>query len=73
MKPHGRAIVCGVIFDYQADVPSAEPNWISIIKRRLTVQGFAMPDHFGDVQDLVDKLTFTGRASRSAFYLAWLK
>jgi len=57
MNAHGRIIVCGMIADYNAAVPSAGPNWIPIIKKRLTIQGFAMPDHFGDVPSLVEKLT----------------
>jgi len=49
MNPHGRIIVCGMIADYNTATPSAGPNWINMIKRRLTVTGFAMPDHWGDV------------------------
>ncbi len=56
MNAHGRIIVCGMIADYQSAVPSAGPNWIPIIKKRLSIQGFAMPDHFGDVPALVAKL-----------------
>ena len=56
MNAHGRIVVCGMIADYSAAVPSAGPNWIPIIKKRLTIQGFAMPDHFGEVQSLVEKL-----------------
>ncbi|MFT6408494.1 MAG: NADPH-dependent curcumin reductase CurA [Arenicella sp.] len=56
MNAHGRIIVCGMISDYSAAEPSAGPNWIPIIKKRLTIRGFAMPDHFGDVPALVAKL-----------------
>jgi NADPH-dependent curcumin reductase CurA len=52
MNAHGRIIVCGMISDYSAAEPSAGPNWIPIIKKRLTIRGFAMPDHFGDVPAL---------------------
>ena len=57
MNAHGRIVVCGMIADYGKDQPSPGPNWIPIIKKRLTIQGFAMPDHFGDVPALVAKLT----------------
>jgi NADPH-dependent curcumin reductase CurA len=57
MNAHGRIVVCGMISDYAAAQPSAGPNWIPIIKKRLTIQGFAMPDHFGDVPALMAKLT----------------
>lgn len=57
MNAHGRVIVCGMIADYSKSEPSPGPNWISVIKRRLTIQGFTMPDHFGDVPALLAKLT----------------
>jgi NADPH-dependent curcumin reductase CurA len=57
MNAHGRIVVCGMIADYGKEVPSAGPNWIPIIKKRITIHGFAMPDHFGDVQELLGKLT----------------
>lgn len=57
MNAHGRIVVCGMIADYTSETPSAGPNWIPIIKKRITIQGFAMPDHFGDVPELLGKLT----------------
>ncbi|MEM7019047.1 MAG: NADP-dependent oxidoreductase [Pseudomonadota bacterium] len=57
MNAHGRIVVCGMIADYGKEVPSAGPNWIPIIKKRLTIHGFAMPDHLGQVQELLAKLT----------------
>ncbi|MEH6607952.1 MAG: NADP-dependent oxidoreductase [Halioglobus sp.] len=57
MNAHGRIVVCGMIADYGSANPSAGPNWIPIIKKRITIQGFAMPDHFGDVPELLAKLT----------------
>jgi len=57
MNAHGRIIVCGMIADYNSTVPSAGPNWIPIVKKRLNIQGFAMPDHFADLPALIEKLT----------------
>ena len=56
MNAHGRIIVCGMISDYNTDTPSAGPNWINIIKKRLTIQGFAIPDHWDDVPRMSQKL-----------------
>jgi NADPH-dependent curcumin reductase CurA len=56
MNPHGRIVVCGMISDYNSASPSAGPNWMNMIKRRLTVQGFAMPDHWGEVPAMTAKL-----------------
>ena len=57
MNAHGRVVVCGLIADYGKQVPSPGPNWIPVIKKRLTIQGFTMPDHFGEVPSLLAKLT----------------
>ncbi|MGR5177338.1 NADP-dependent oxidoreductase [Vibrio mediterranei] len=57
MNTHGRIVVCGMIADYTAAEPAPGPNWINLIKKRIKVQGFAMPDHFGDVPTLLAKLT----------------
>ena len=57
MNVHGRIVVCGMIADYPKAVPSPGPNWLPMIKKRLTVQGFAMPDHYGDIPQLLEKLT----------------
>ncbi|MCK6265789.1 NADP-dependent oxidoreductase [Vibrio sp. ZSDE26] len=57
MNTHGRIVVCGMIADYTSETPALGPNWINLIKKRITVQGFAMPDHFGDVPALLGKLT----------------
>lgn len=57
MNAHGRIVVCGMIADYTSATPSAGPNWIPLVKKRITVRGFAMPDHFGDAQQLTEKLT----------------
>ncbi|MCJ2376769.1 NADP-dependent oxidoreductase [Vibrio sp. ZSDZ34] len=57
MNTFGRIAVCGMIADYTAETPALGPNWIRLITKRITVQGFAMPDHFGDVPALLGKLT----------------
>lgn len=57
MNAHGRIAVCGMIADYGSEVPSAGPNWIPIIKKRLTIQGFTMPDHYAEIPGLIAKLT----------------
>jgi len=57
MNAHGRIVVCGMIADYTSATPSPGPNWIPLIKKRITIRGFAMPDHFDDVPALLEKLT----------------
>ncbi len=57
MNNFGRIVVCGMIADYGKTQASLGPNWIPLIKKRITVQGFAMPDHFGEVPALLAKLT----------------
>ncbi|MDN7124173.1 NADP-dependent oxidoreductase [Pseudidiomarina terrestris] len=57
MNAHGRVVVCGMIADYDKAEPSPGPSWIPIIKKRLSIQGFTMPDHFHQVPSLLAKLT----------------
>ena len=57
MNTHGRIVVCGMIADYKSESPSAGPNWIPLIKKRINIRGFAMPDHFGEASKLTEKLT----------------
>jgi len=56
MNAHGRIIVCGMIADYNTDAPSSGPNWLNIIRKRLTIQGFTMPDHWDNVPAMTEKL-----------------
>jgi NADPH-dependent curcumin reductase CurA len=56
MNAHGRIIVCGMIADYNTDKPSPGPNWMNIVRRRLTIQGFTMPDHWDSVPAITEKL-----------------
>ena len=57
MNAHGRVMVCGLIADYDKEVASPGPSWISVLKRRITIQGFTMPDHLHDAPALLAKLT----------------
>ncbi len=56
MNAHGRIIVCGMIADYNTATPSAGPNWIPIIKKRLLIQGFTMPDHYDKVPQMMQAM-----------------
>lgn len=57
MNAHGRVVVCGMIADYTKETPTPGPNWIPVIKKRLTIQGFTMPDHYHEVPALLATLT----------------
>ena len=57
MNAHGRIIVCGMIADYIVSQPSPGPNWMNIIRKRLLIQGFTMPDHLHKAPELLAKLT----------------
>ncbi len=56
MNAHGRIVVCGMIADYNTDRPAPGPNWLNIIRKRLTIQGFTMPDHWDRVPMMMEKL-----------------
>ncbi|WP_166266710.1 NADP-dependent oxidoreductase [Marinobacter caseinilyticus] len=57
MNAHGRIMVCGMIADYTAREPQPGPSWLNIIRKRLTIQGYTMPDHLHQVPELLAKLT----------------
>ena len=57
MNAHGRIIVCGLISQYLAKEPEPGPHWINIIKKRLRIEGFTMPDHLHNTPALLEKLT----------------
>ena len=56
MNAHGRIVVCGMIADYNTDKPSPGPNWLNIIRKRLTIRGFTMPDHWDQVPYMMQRL-----------------
>ena len=56
MNAHGRIVVCGMISDYIASEPSAGPNWIPMVKKRLTIRGFTVPDHYDEIPSLLEQL-----------------
>jgi len=57
INAHGRIVVCGMIADYDKAEPALGPSWVPIIKKRLRIEGFTMPDHFHKVPALLEKLT----------------
>ncbi len=56
MNAHGRIAVCGMIADYNTANPAPGPNWMNIIRKRLTIQGFTMPDHVAQFPEIVQKI-----------------
>lgn len=56
MNAHGRIAVCGLISDYSKPEPALAPSWLNVLRKRLVIQGFTMPDHFADAPALIEKL-----------------
>lgn len=57
MNAHGRVVVCGLIADYPKAEPAPGPSWLNVIKKRVRIEGFTMPDHFGEIPQLLQTLT----------------
>ncbi|MGD8710031.1 MAG: NADP-dependent oxidoreductase [Ectothiorhodospiraceae bacterium] len=57
MNAHGRIVVCGMIAEYTADRPTPGPSWMRMIKKRLSMHGFTMPDHMHKAPELQQQLT----------------
>jgi len=56
MNAHGRIVVCGMISDYNNPAPAPGPNWLNIIRKRLTIRGFTIPDHWDEVPAMSRKI-----------------
>lgn len=52
MNAYGRIVVCGVISDYNSAQPSPGPSWVNIVRKRLRIQGFTMPDYWDKFPEL---------------------
>ena len=50
LNRYGRVVVCGVLADYNNDVPSKGPSWVDINLKSLRVQGLIVTD-YADVTD----------------------
>ena len=57
MNAHSRVVVCGLIADYSKAEPSPGPSWLNVIKKRIRIEGFTMPDHFHEIPQLLQTLT----------------
>ncbi len=53
LNEFARIAVCGMIADYNSVTPAPGPNWIPLIKRRASIQGFTITDHFHRAGELV--------------------
>jgi len=56
MKAHGRIIMCGFISVYNGEQPDTYPDMTAIIRKRLTVKGFVMTDHFDKYPSILAEL-----------------
>lgn len=52
MNAHGRIVVCGMISEYNSAKPSPGPSWVNIVRKRLSIQGFTMPDYWDKLPEL---------------------
>ncbi|MEH6486217.1 MULTISPECIES: NADP-dependent oxidoreductase [Pseudomonas] len=57
MKRFGRITVCGMIADYNRDVPAPGPSWVDINLKALRVEGFVIVDHYDKTPKAVDALS----------------
>lgn len=76
MNAHGRIAVCGLIADYNTGQPAPGPSWLNVVKKRLTIQGFTMPDHldkFAEYGQELAQLLAQGKLRYRAHVLSGLE
>ncbi|NVJ58607.1 MAG: NADP-dependent oxidoreductase [Vibrionaceae bacterium] len=57
INPYGRIPVCGMIADYNADVPQPGPsNLLQINTKKLTMQGFIVMDYWDHYGEFVEQM-----------------
>ncbi|MEJ8473571.1 NADP-dependent oxidoreductase [Roseibium algae] len=56
MKAFGRIVMCGFISVYNGDTPEEMPDMTAVVRRRLTLKGFVMPDHFDTFPEIFSAL-----------------
>jgi NADPH-dependent curcumin reductase CurA len=56
MAAHGRMIFCGFISAYNGDIDPDPLDMTTIIRRRLMLKGFTMPDHYASYPMLFSEL-----------------
>jgi NADPH-dependent curcumin reductase CurA len=44
LNPFGRVIMCGMVAEYNDTKPRPGPNLMSVVRKRLTIQGFIVSD-----------------------------
>ncbi|WP_160151767.1 NADP-dependent oxidoreductase [Microbulbifer sp. ALW1] len=56
MNRFGRILVCGMISEYNFEMPAPGPNWMDINLKALRVEGFVVPDHLDKAQEATEVL-----------------
>ncbi|SIQ39842.1 NADP-dependent oxidoreductase [Micromonospora avicenniae] len=68
LRPHGRVALCGMIAQYNDEVPPAAPrNLAQVIGKRLTVRGFLAGDHQGLRDQFVQEMAGWLREGRVSY------
>ncbi|CAN0908433.1 2-alkenal reductase (NADP(+)-dependent) [Linum grandiflorum] len=56
MRVHGRIAACGMISQYNLEVPEGVHNLMTIVYKRVRIQGFVVTDYFGRYAEFIGKM-----------------
>ena len=74
MNNFGRVVVCGLISQYNAIAPAPGPsNFVTILSKRLTVQGFIATDYSAKAKDMIRDFTEWHRSGRLKYRVDLVK
>ncbi|MEN3350827.1 MAG: NADPH-dependent curcumin reductase [Bradyrhizobium sp.] len=56
MNRHSRAVVSGLIAQYNRTAPSPGPDWSTLLRNRINVRGFIISDHIAEIPNAVQQV-----------------
>jgi len=56
MNRHSRAVVSGLIAQYNQTAPSPGPDWSTLLRNRINVRGFIISDHIAEIPNAVQQV-----------------
>jgi NADPH-dependent curcumin reductase CurA len=67
MRAHGRIPVCGMISQYNLEQPEGVRNLLSLISKRVRMEGFMVLDYYGEYRKFEEEMVGYLKAGKIAY------